>query len=241
MSDGKPLIALRDVRKDYPALRPLRVQHFELHEAETVALVGLDRDAAEVLVNLMTGATLPDAGEIELFGVPTHAITDSDAWFRLLDHIGMFSERVVLLDELTVEQNLAIPLTLDLETMTADVSTRVERLGVEVGLALDVMRQSMSAADRRTRARVRLGKALALDPRVLLAEHPTAALEADHVPQLATHLADIAEQRRLAMLIVTADAAFAGTACRQLLRFDPAHGTFAPHSRWRSWLTRPTR
>jgi len=238
MARGEQLVALRGVRKDYPALRPLRVEHLELRDAETMALVGFDRAASEVLVNLITGATLPEGGEVELFGAPTHAIVDSDAWFRLLDRIGILSERVVLLEELTVAQNLAIPLTLAVEAMPADTRARVDRLGAEIGLTPDVMRQPMAAADRRTRARVRLGKALALDPRVLLAEHPNAGLDPADVLHFAADLSDIAAQRRLAMLIVTADAAFGAAACRQLLRFQPASGTFARHSGWRGWLSR---
>jgi predicted ABC-type transport system involved in lysophospholipase L1 biosynthesis ATPase subunit len=232
------LFALRGVRKDYPALRPLRVDRLELREAETTALVGLDRGAAEVLVNLITGATLPDAGDVELFGVPTRTIADSDAWFRVLDRVGIFSERVVLLEELTVEQNLAIPITLEVEPVTPEVRARLDRLAAEVGLAPGTMHQPLAAADRVTRARVRLAKALALDPLVLLAEHPTAALESGDALHFAVRLSDIAAHRRLAMLIVTADAEFGAAACRQLLRFEPGTGTLAAHSGWRGWLTR---
>ena len=69
-TDG--VIALRGVRKDYRGLRPLRVEHFELRQGECVALLGFDRVAAEVLVNLITGATLPDAGDVDVFGASTY-------------------------------------------------------------------------------------------------------------------------------------------------------------------------
>lgn len=241
MTDAERLVVLRGVRKDYPALRPLRVERLELHEAETVALVGVDRGAADVLVNLITGATLPDAGEIELFGMPTRAIADSDAWFRLLDRVGILSERVVLLEELTVAQNLAIPITLDVGTLPPDVRSRVEQLGAEVGLAPEIMRQPLAAADQATRARVRLGKALALGPRVLLAEHPNAALDQEDARRFAAELFNIAAQRRLAMLIMTADAVFGAAACRLLLRLNPATGALAADSGWRKWFARRAR
>ncbi len=241
MAGPEPLVALRGVRKDYPALRPLRVEHLELREGETVALIGFDGPAAEVLVNLITGATLPDAGEIELFGAPTRAIADTDAWFRVLDRIGILSERVVLLEEMTVEQNLAIPITLEVAVLATDVRARVECLGAEIGVAPEVMRQPMAIADQATRARVRLGKALALDPRVLLAEHPNAALTPDEVPRFAADLFNTAARRRLAMLIVTADPAFGAAACGKLLRYDPATGALAAYSGWRSWLARRSR
>lgn len=241
MVEGERLVSLVGVRKDYHALRPLRVERFELHEAETVALVGFDRAAAEVLVNLITGATLPDAGEVEVFGAPTRVISNADAWFRLLDGIGIFSERVVLLDELTVEQNLALPITLDVETLEADTRSRVDRLAAEIGLAPDTMRQPMGAADQTTRARVRLGKALALEPQVLLAEHPNAALPPPDAPRFAADLSGIAAQRRLAMLVLTGDAAFGAAACGRLLSLEPATGALVAPSGWWDRLTRRLR
>jgi len=238
MAGGELLVSLRGVRKDYHGLRPLRIERLELYDGETVALVGFDRAAAEVLVNLITGATLPDAGEVDVFGASTRTIADSEAWFRLLDRIGILSERVVLLEELTVAQNLALPITLEVDAPADDVRARIERLGAEVGITPDVMRRPLAAADQATRARVRLGKALALDPRVLLAEHPNAALPAAELPRFAGDLSGIAAQRRLAMLVLTADAAFGAAACRQLLSLQPATGVVDVRSGWWNRLTR---
>lgn len=238
MSAGERLVALDGIRKDYHSLRPLRVERLELCEGETIAILGLDRAAAEVLVNLITGATLPDAGEVEVLGASTRAIADSDAWFRLLDRVGVLSERVVLLDELTVEQNLALPITLDVEALAPDVRARVERLGAEVGLPADAMRAPMAPADSAVRMRVRLGKALALEPRLLLAEHPNAALPSPHLSRFASDLSAIAARRRLGMLVLTADATFGAAACDRLLSLQPATGMLVSASRWRRWFAR---
>jgi len=137
-----------------------------------------------------------------------------------------------------VAQNLAMPITLDVEALPPGVGSRVERLGVEVGLAPEIMRQPLAAADHATRTRVRLGKALALDPRVLLAEHPNAGLDQEDVPRFAAELFNIAAGRRLAMLVMTADPAFGATACRLLLRLNAATGALAADSAWRKWLVR---
>ena len=47
-------------------------------------LIGFDRPAAEVFVNLITGASLPDTGEVESLGRPTRAIADSDEWLAFV-------------------------------------------------------------------------------------------------------------------------------------------------------------
>src|SRR4030095_3914540 len=72
-----PAIHIRNVQKDYHALRLLRVRELEVLEGESVALLGFDRAAAEVFVNLLTAATVPDTGRIEIFGRPTIDIQDA--------------------------------------------------------------------------------------------------------------------------------------------------------------------
>src|SRR5215207_6184856 len=133
MSDW--LLELRQVRKDYGALRPLRLRELRVAPGALVALVGLDAPAAEMFVNLVTGATLPDAGAVRVFGFDTAAITDGDEWLRTLDRFGILSDRAVLLDELTVAQNLAMTLTLAIDPIPPAVQSQIERLAQEVGCA----------------------------------------------------------------------------------------------------------
>jgi ABC-type sugar transport system ATPase subunit len=56
------VLRLSRVRKQYNALRPLRLNDLSIAAGERVSLSGLDAGAAEVLVNLVTGASVPDEG-----------------------------------------------------------------------------------------------------------------------------------------------------------------------------------
>src|SRR3954452_14329229 len=129
-----PLVQITELTKDYNALRPLRLRDLEVAPGELLALLGLDAPAAELFVNLVTGATLPDAGAVRVFGVDTAAITDADEWLRTLDRVGILSDRAVLLEELTVAQNLAMTFTLAIDPIPVDVRNTVESLAREVGL-----------------------------------------------------------------------------------------------------------
>src|SRR5215208_7382903 len=134
-----PLLELRQVRKDYGALRPLRLRELQVAPGALVALLGLDAPAAQMFVNLVTGATLPDAGQVHVFGFDTAAITDGDEWLRTLDRFGILSDRAVLLEELTVAQNLAMTLTLAIDPIPADVRATVGSLARDVGLGGDLL------------------------------------------------------------------------------------------------------
>lgn len=241
MPVGEVVVALRDVRKEYRGLRPLRVERFQLHEGETVALLGFDRAAAEALVNLITAATLPDSGEVDIFGTSTRSITDSDAWLHALDRFGILSERVVLLDELTVEQNLALPWSLEVDDMQPDLRVQVRRVADEVGIAAEQLNRSVADLGSAARMRVRLGKALALNPHVLLAEHPNAMLQPEDVPRFAADLSRIASTRGLATLVMTADATFARAVSDRVLTLRPVTGVLMPAAGWREWFTRRIR
>src|SRR5205085_10561960 len=138
--------------------------------------VGLDEAAAEVFVNLVTGATLPDRGVVKLFGRLTTAIGDSADWLALVDRFGIVSRRAVLLDPLSVIQNLALPFTLEIEPPPDDIRARAEALAREVGLAEPSWSRRVGELDAVERARVRLARALALDPAALLLEHVSAAV-----------------------------------------------------------------
>src|SRR5688572_3772512 len=191
MADGELLVEVAGVSKDYRALRPLRIQRLELRAGQSIALLGLDAAMAEVLVNLITGAQLPDEGEVRVFGRPTTSITAVDDWVTELDRFGLISTRAVLVDQFTAEQNLALPLTLEIDPLPDAIRTEVGQLASDVGLSSDELALPTAALTPTAQLRLRVGRALALHPRVLLAEHPNALLQREESSRFASDLARI--------------------------------------------------
>jgi ABC-type transporter Mla maintaining outer membrane lipid asymmetry ATPase subunit MlaF len=230
------VLELRHVRKDYGGLRPLRIQQFALGQGESVALVGFDRITAEVFVNLVTGVTTPDAGEVRAFGQLTGDIADGDAWLASLDRFGLLSERAVLLDQLTVGQNLAIPFSLELDPIPDPVRHHIVRLAAEVGLQDSDLPRPMGSLAPPGRLRVRLARAIALQPRLLLSEHPNASIGPDDVAAFAADLSGVLEGRHLASVTLTADRTFAAAVAEQVLALQPATGELRASAGWRRWF-----
>ena len=115
VDSGAAAVELSSVSKQYGALRPLRIEQLSIAPDDRIALVGLDQPAAEVFVNLVTGASLPDAGTIRVFGRSTLEIADSADWLSTLDRFGIVSDRAPLIDALSIVQNLSMPFTLEIE------------------------------------------------------------------------------------------------------------------------------
>jgi ABC-type transporter Mla maintaining outer membrane lipid asymmetry ATPase subunit MlaF len=235
------VLELSRISKSYHALRPLRIEQLVIEPGEHVAVTGVDQHAAEVLVNLVTGATLPDHGEVRFLGRPTSSISDSTEWLAMVDRFGIVSERAVLLDRLSVVQNLAIPFSLDIEPLGAALRERAIELAREVGLQEGDVDRLLGELGSASRLRVRLGRALALDPAIVVFEHPSAALTRDEAVPTGRGLRCALERRglpegtRLASLTLTADLDFAGAIATRVLALEPVSGRLA-HRRRRIWF-----
>jgi phospholipid/cholesterol/gamma-HCH transport system ATP-binding protein len=228
------VLELADVSKDYRGLRPLRIQRLAVEAAESIAIIGLDQVTAEVFVNLVTGATVPDRGEVKLFGRATSSIADSADWLAVVDRFGIVSERAVLLDGLSVVQNLSMPFTLEIEPPADDIRVRAEALAREAALPESTWTRPLAELDRASRARARLARALALDPGILLLEHPTADLPPPDGVAFGRHTREVAARRRAAIVAATADPDFATAVATRVLTLNPATGRLA--ERRRGWF-----
>lgn len=218
------ILALDAVIKAYGGLRPLRVRQLRVAAGEHIALAGFDQTTAELFVNLVTGATLPDEGTVTIFGRATSAITDSTDWLATVEHFGIVSERAVLLDQLTAAQNIAMSLTLDVEPMAGEVRGQVASLADAVGLAADVLDRPIHGTTVAIRHRIRIARAIAGDPQMLLVEHPLAGVDAGEVSALGRDLARVAQSRGVAVVVLAGSVEAARPFAPRVLTLNAATG-----------------
>ena len=230
------LVECSGVSKDFHGLRPLRIQQLRVEAGQHVAILGLDGPMAEVFVNLLTGVTVPDHGEVKVFGRPTTAIEDSADWLATVDRFGVVSERAVLLDGLSTIQNLAMPFTLDIEPPSDDVRARAMDLAREVGLPEAAWVRPVSALGPADRVRVRFARALALGPGVLVLEHTSAGLPPAIAVSLGSDIRAVAARRGAAVIAATADRQFAEAVAGRVLVLEPSTGRLTEHRQ--SWWQR---
>jgi predicted ABC-type transport system involved in lysophospholipase L1 biosynthesis ATPase subunit len=239
MSAG-PLIEIVDLTKNYLGLRPLRIARLSVRPGERLALGGFDAVTAELFVHLVTGATLPDEGNVRVAGRSTREIATDTEWLASLDRFGIVTARAVLLDALPIAANLALPFTLAIDPMSGDVRQKVNGLAVEVGLDPDRLAALAVTLTPAERLRVHLGRALAVNPLALLLEHPTALLDAHESHHVAQVLKRVSAARNLAWVALTEDDAFARAADAGRLRLNAATGVLSgePGGIWKKILAR---
>jgi ABC-type transporter Mla maintaining outer membrane lipid asymmetry ATPase subunit MlaF len=212
------------VTKQYGALRPLRIEHLTIAADDRIALLGLDQPAAEVFVNLVTGASLPDTGVVRVFGRSTLDIADSSDWLSTLDRFGIVSDRAPLIDSLSIVQNLAIPFTLEIEPPPADIRDQVTRLASEAGLGPTMWEKRVGDMDAIARLRIRIARALALNPSIVLFEHTSATVPRHDVSGFGREILAIIAKRDAAAIAITMDTEFASAVASKTLSLDGATG-----------------
>lgn len=226
---GEPIIELRGVEKELGESFPLRIKSFSMRQGERVALSGLPGVMGEALINLIIGALLPDQGEVIVFGTNTRDIRTDTEWLKSLDRFGLVSNRAVLLDQSTIAQNLALPLTLAIDPMAPETRATVEALAREVELplaTLDTPPTEQSAGGALERTRIHIARALAHKPEVLLLEHPTISHGGNNY-KLGARLRSIADARQISFIAVTDDDFFARESGALRLRVE-RDGTLRP-------------
>ena len=134
-----------------------------MRAGDVVSLGGIDAPAAEIFVHLVTGAMLPDEGDISLFGQLTRSITDGDAWLRSLDGVGIVSGRSVLIGAFSLLQNVAMPFSLDVDPINPSVLPQATAVAREAGLDPATWDRPVG---RRRRRRRRVRTSLARWPRI---------------------------------------------------------------------------
>ncbi len=222
MSDA--LLQISGLSKDHQALRPLRIQSLTVKRGDVMSISGIDLPAAETFVHLVTGAALPDEGDVSLFGRNTRSITDGDAWLQSLDGVGMISARGIVVEMFSVLQNIALSLTLDVDPLDARVVAEAGALAREVGIADSHFDAPAGRVPPDVRMRVHLARALALGPQLLIAEHPSAALPRETAAGFGAGLGKAARGRGVALLAITADDAIAKAIGGTRLELAPATG-----------------
>jgi ABC-type lipoprotein export system ATPase subunit len=146
------------------------------------------------------------------------------------------SHRAVLVGSMSILSNLALPLTVSVEPVAADVRTRVEAVARDVGLAMERLESPASTLSAVERLRVHLARALMQEPDLILLEHPTSGLP--DAPDRASYghaLRSAADAGRAGWVAISDDAVFAKAAGGIHLRVRRETGDVHAQRSWAIW------
>jgi ABC-type iron transport system FetAB ATPase subunit len=147
------------------------------------------------------------------------------------------SDRAPLIDALSIVQNLAMPFTLEIEPPPSDIREQATQLAADAGLDAAIWDKPVGDVDAIGRLRIRVARALALKPSILLLEHTSATLSRGDVAAFGREVLAIAGKRDAALIALTMDPEFATAVATKTLTLDPATGRVAEarSSKFKFW------
>ncbi|MEL7449497.1 MAG: ABC transporter ATP-binding protein, partial [Pseudomonadota bacterium] len=182
---------------------------------EAVAVVGASGSGKSTLLGLLAGLDLPDSGSVSLGDTELTAL-DEDARARLRAcKVGFVFQAFHLLDDLTAEENVALPLELFGHPKPAATARHwLGRLGLE-----DRRKHFPKQLSGGEQQRVALCRAFALQPLLLFADEPTANLDRQTAQGVIDNMFDLRRATGTAMVLVTHDTEVAAR-CDRIYHLD---------------------
>ena len=156
-------------------VKALKDVNFSVESGEYVAIMGESGSGKTTLLNILAGLDKPTAGKVWLSGQEMSMITEKNlAEFRR-DNLGFVFQEFNLLDTFTLEENIYLPLVLSGKnhaTMSAKLEPIAKTLSIQ-----DLLKKYPYEVSGGQKQRAAVARALITDPKIILADEPTGALD----------------------------------------------------------------
>ena len=216
------LLSVRDVQKVYGSreaiTRALDDVSFDICEGESVGVMGPSGSGKSTLLNCISTIDTVTSGSIILNGRDITQLRSRQLSKFRRDDLGFIFQDANLLDTLTGFENIALALTIKGEKADS-VRAKVDRTADLLGVA-DVLQKYPRQMSGGQRQRVAAARAIVADPKLVLADEPTGALDSRNAAVLLETLEVLNEKLHATIMMVTHDAVAASYADRILFIKD---------------------
>ncbi|RSN76735.1 ABC transporter ATP-binding protein [Candidatus Methanodesulfokora washburnensis] len=200
---GDLLIELLNVRKGYGSVEVLKGVNLRIEEGDFASIRGKSGAGKTTMLRIMGLLDPPDEGEIKLFGIPASRLNDDERSKLRLHNIGFVFQFFNLIPSLTVRENIELPLALAgiRKEERRNRVTELLRYFDLINLA-ERFPDTLSGGERQ---RVAVMRALANNPRIILADEPTSSLDDENSELLMDLFRRINREKRVAIVMTTTD------------------------------------
>lgn len=216
------LLSVRDVQKVYGSreavTRALDDVSFDICEGEFVGVMGPSGSGKSTLLNCISTIDTVTSGNIILNGLDITQLRNRQLSKFRRDDLGFIFQDTNLLDTLTGFENIALALTIKGEKADV-VRMKVDRTAGLLGVT-DVLQKHPRQMSGGQRQRVAAARAIVADPKLVLADEPTGALDSRNAAVLLETLEVLNEKLNATIMMVTHDAVAASYADRILFIKD---------------------
>ncbi len=204
-----PIIEIRNLNRHFDSgeerFHALKEIDLTVERGECVILRGISGSGKTTLLSIIAGLDHPSSGEIRVEGEAIAKLPDRHLSRFRGRHIGMIFQHYNLMEELSVRENVAVPLIPMAQNMR-QVTRRVEEAMERANIAhkADQKAARLSGGEKQ---RVAIARALATDPEIILCDEPTANLDRANARRFLEILSRLHEMGKT-ILIATHDPIF---------------------------------
>jgi phospholipid/cholesterol/gamma-HCH transport system ATP-binding protein len=199
-----PIISVRGLRNRFGEQIVHNGLDLDVRAGEIIGVVGGSGTGKSVLMRSILGLQHVEAGEIELLGRRTDGL-DDDEWQNLQKQFGVLFQNGALFSSLNVTENIQVPLReyaqLDNRLMAEIAAYKLAM----VGLGPEAASKLPSELSGGMRKRAALARALALDPKLLFLDEPTAGLDPIGAAAFDILIRDLSKALGLTVFLITHD------------------------------------
>lgn len=200
-------------------IKALDAISFEVDKGEMLAIMGSSGSGKSTLLNILGALDEPDNGKIYLDGIyQENYFKEPFATENRKNKIGFVFQNFSLLNDLTVRENVELPLILK-EESKREITSKVEKIVKMVGLEKKID-SSISNLSGGQQQRVAIARAIITQPHILLADEPTGNLDYNTSLEIMELFIELQKQVQQTIIIVTHDPIVATYANRVLFFHD---------------------
>ena len=178
------------------SVEALKNINFSVENGEYVAIMGESGSGKTTLLNILAGLDKPTSGSVLLDGKDLASIKESDRAAFRRDHLGFVFQEFNLLDTFSVEDNIYLPLVLPQKELGARLEPIAARLGIT-----ELLKKYPYEISGGQKQRAAVARAIITNPRLLLADEPTGALDSKATDELLRVFSDISRSGQTILMV----------------------------------------
>lgn len=199
-----PYISYRHVYKAFGPQAICKDFSLDIHQGETLCVIGPSGVGKTVTIKLLIGLLMPDAGEIWFDGQNVADFWNDSQFLQIRRRIAMVFQGAALFDSLTVFDNIAYPLREQRSLTEQEIEHKVYEKLEWVGLpdAADKLPAQLSGGMKK---RIGLARSIVAEPEVILYDEPTAGLDPVNTTRIVDLILKLKERMKCTSIVVTHD------------------------------------
>ncbi|MBO3443854.1 ABC transporter ATP-binding protein [Clostridium sp. CCUG 7971] len=218
----RTILKVNDITKIYskgqkPSLNKVS---FEVVEGEFIGIMGASGSGKTTLLNVLSTIDKATDGEVYINDVNLKSLNDTRSADFRRDNLGFIFQEYFLLDSLTIQENIAVPLTMQ-KLPPKKIEIKIKSLAERFGIAsqLNKYPNELSGGQKQ---RVSAARAIVKEPSILFADEPTGALDSNSATELLNALYEANNELKTTILMVTHDP-YAASFTNRILIFKDGH------------------